>query len=406
MVALEEFRKKIWTVGSKPLYANLLIIGGSTFLFLLAIEMIGDALGLIGKDYTRYIFDATSNPSVGLFIGLLSTAILQSSSTTTSMAVAAVAAGSLTLEHAVPIIIGANIGTTLTSTIVSVSYITKKAEFKKAMTAGSVHDIFNVLVVLFIFPLEVKYGILTNSSRELAALINSTHGGTTVTESFVVYRLFHEINTLVLSLVGPYIALVLSVILLIATVKYISGLLYKQLIGNARRQFQTVVFNSTLRSFGWGALLTSAIQSSSLTTSLIVPLAATGQVSMKRAFQFVLGANLGTTVTALIAALFRSEAAISLAFAHLLFNLFGVFLFLFVPLLKELPLYLAEKLSDIAIRWKITAFAYILMVFFVLPYTLILFSQKDQKTEENKEEIVDVRRSKQTQLKLQSNFGL
>ena len=85
----------------------------------------------LGQDMAQTIDIATSNPFIGLFIGLIITAILQSSSTITSMAVAAVAAGSITLENAIPIVMGANIGTTLTSTIVSMSYVTKAKEFRR-----------------------------------------------------------------------------------------------------------------------------------------------------------------------------------------------------------------------------------------------------------------------------------
>lgn len=391
MIALVDFRDKVMT-RTKPLYLNILVIGGSTLLFLLSIQLMSDALGLIGKDYAQYILDATSNPSIGLFIGLLSTAILQSSSTTTSMTVAAVGAGTIALHDAIPIVMGANIGTTLTSTIVSMSYVTKTTEFKKAITAGTVHDIFNVLIVLLIFPMEIKYGILSESSRHLASFINISIAENSVTENFFIYDLFHDIATFLLSIVGPYAVLVISIILLFTIVKFISGLLYKRLIGDTREQFHSLIFNSTFKSFGWGFLLTSAIQSSSLTTSLIVPLAATGKVQMNRAYQFIVGANLGTTITALLAAMFKSEAAISLAIAHFLFNLVGVIIFLAIPVLNRLPLYLAHKLGSISLRWKLTSFMYILVVFFILPFTLIFFSQQTDsrkalnKAEEQKEE--------------------
>ncbi|MGB5976801.1 MAG: Na/Pi symporter, partial [Cyclobacteriaceae bacterium] len=113
------------------------------FLFLLSIELIATAFGQLGRETARSIISATSNPFIGLFIGLLITAIIQSSSTTTSMVVAVVASGGLGLAQAIPIIMGANIGTTLTSSLVSLGYITNKNEFRKAIGAGTVHDIFN-----------------------------------------------------------------------------------------------------------------------------------------------------------------------------------------------------------------------------------------------------------------------
>lgn len=319
---------------------------------------------------------ATSNPFIGLFIGLLSTAILQSSSTTTSMTVAAVAAGSLSLENAIPIVMGANIGTTLTSTIVSMSYITKGTEFRKALSAGSIHDIFNILLVFILFPLEYYYGFMTFISHEVTALITSNQVAEDPDASAQQLGLISTwMNALVKSF-GPIISLIAAIGLLFATVKMISSFLYNRLIGEAKEQFQSTLFKNTARSFGSGVFLTSIIQSSSLTTSLIVPLVATGKVKLKRGFQFILGANLGTTITALLAALFKNEAAISLAFVHFLFNAIGVFLFMSVPFLNNLPIYLAKKLGLVTLRYRIAGFAYIIIIFFLLPFTLIYLSTK------------------------------
>ena len=127
-------------------YTRIGTILVSIFGFFCAINFLGIAFQSIGSDFSKNFEIAFSNPAIGLFIGLLGTAILQSSSTTTSMAVAAVAAGSIPMENAIPVVMGANIGTTLTSTIVSLSYVTKTAEFKKAVSAGTCHDIFNVLI--------------------------------------------------------------------------------------------------------------------------------------------------------------------------------------------------------------------------------------------------------------------
>ncbi|REE05854.1 Na/Pi symporter [Marinoscillum furvescens] len=351
--------------------------------FFMSIQLLGAGLQEIGKGLSG-VFELTlSNPSIGLFIGLLLTAILQSSSTTTSMAVAAVAAGSLTLENAIPLIMGANIGTTLTSTVVSMSYVTKVAEFRKAISAGCVHDIFNVLVCLVLFPLEVKYGLLSEVSHSIASSLYIASGNAPAVESFFFYKLFEEFGAQLISWTGPYLVIFIAVVLLFSTVKYISNMLYKRLIGDARNRFEQVAFKNSFKSFSWGFVLTSAIQSSSLTTSLIVPLVATGKVNLKRAFEFVMGANLGTTITALLAALLKSEAAISLAIAHFLFNSVGVLLFIAVPFLNKIPMYLADRLGAVSLRYKITAFAYILVLFFILPFTLIYFSQSKSEKQEN-----------------------
>lgn len=346
-------------------------------MFFISIQLLGLSFQLMGKDIIATINIATKNPFIGLFIGLLTTAILQSSSTTTSMAVAAVAAGSISLHNAIPIVMGANIGTTLTSTIVSMSYITRGKEFRKAVAAGTSHDIFNILLVLIIFPLEFYYGFLTYLSHHMTDLVTLGNHSNEMIKSNADISLLTKGLTALVEFFGPFISLILAIALLFGTVKLISSMLYSRLIGETKEQLKSVVFSTTARSFGWGMLLTSVIQSSSLTTSLIVPLVATSKIKLKRAFQFILGANLGTTITAILAALFKSESAISLAFAHFLFNAIGILLFLAIPGLSRLPVFLAKKLGAITLRYRMAGFAYIIIIFFLLPFTLIYFSTKN-----------------------------
>ena len=356
-----------------PTATNVMIIIGSVLVFVFSIQLMGAAFGTLGGAMAESILQATSNPFIGLFIGLLVTAILQSSSTTTSLVVAAVASNSISLQSALPIVMGANIGTTITSTIVSLGYITKTTEFRKAISAGVSHDIFNVLIVLILFPLELKYQFLSSISSDLSAFLKdsttqqgSNFGG--------ILNVLNPATEYILDLFGSMIGLLLSVILLFGTVKVISKLLYNRLIGTAKKSLEKLMFDTKFKSFGWGLLVTSVIQSSSLTTSLIVPLVATGKVKLNKAFQFILGANLGTTITAIIAALFKSEAAISLALAHFLFNLIGVTIFLLIPALNRIPTFLSDRLGYLTLRSRIIGFTYIILTFFLLPFSLIYFS--------------------------------
>ena len=81
----------------------------------------------------------TSNPLVGLFTGILATTLAQSSSTITSIAVGLVASRALTIEGAIPVVMGANIGTSVTNTLVSMGHITRKEEFRRALAGATVH---------------------------------------------------------------------------------------------------------------------------------------------------------------------------------------------------------------------------------------------------------------------------
>lgn len=353
---------------------SALLIVGFILLFFLGIQMMGSAFKVFGQDISLSNLGDTT-PFVGLFVGLLITAILQSSSTTTSLAVAAVASGSFHLDFAIPVVLGANIGTTITSTIVALGYVTKSNQFRKAMSAAMIHDMFNILAVLVVFPLELKYQFLRNGSEYLAGLIPVGNSG----GIYVFNDIFEGIIAFVLHLVGPYVGILLSIILLFATLKAISNLLYNRMIGRAKNQMQLTFFKNKSRAFGFGVFLTAVVQSSSLTSSLIVPLVATNKVALKRAFQFLMGANIGTTLTAIIAALFRSEEAMGLAIAHFLFNAIAVVIFIGIPAMGKLPLFLAERLGFLMFKFRASAFAYITLAFFAVPFSLIYFSNTESK---------------------------
>ena len=395
----------------QSILTKAVVIFISILFFLLSIELMGVSIGSITGGMVDNISNVTANPFIGLFIGLLSTALLQSSSTTTSIAVAAVASGAISLQNAIPIVLGANVGTTITSTIISMSYISKHKEFKRAVAAGTSHDFFNILTVIllfplevkynflergsayicllrvlrkrcrhFIFPLEVKYNFLERGSAYISSAIHVTgRSGMKNQGSFGFTSIFETSTDWILSTLGPIISLLIGILLLFACIKFISKWLYKILIGRTKDRFENVVFKNKFRAFGWGLIITSVAQSSSLTTSLIVPLVATGKVKVKKAFQFIMGANIGTTITALLAAIFQSEAAISLAIVHLLFNLIGVIVFFFMPYLSQVPVYLAKKMGLLTTQARLIGFAYIFMAFFLLPFTLIYISQSSEK---------------------------
>ena len=362
---------------TKSILRKVLAISANLILFLLAIDLMGSSFKLLGGDAAENILLVTSNPFIGLFIGLLMTAIIQSSSTSTSLMVTAVASGSLSVTSAIPMVMGANIGTTLTSTIVALGYITQKKEFRKAISAGTLHDIFNILVTIILLPLEYYYGFLSTLSQELVQLLAFNH--TTSPGDSFSFRLWEILpfsKLLPTGNISPIILIIVAFALLMIAVKYLSRSLSSILIGQSRDRMQTYLFGSSKRSFIWGTLITAGVQSSSVTTSLIVPFVATGKVSLRNAAPFVMGANIGTTITAFIAASFRSEAAIALALAHLLFNLIGVILFS-LPYLREVPIYLASQFGVLTNRVRLFGFLYIILTFFLLPFSLIKLSEQD-----------------------------
>ncbi len=149
--------------------AKALAIVGLVYMFLLSVTLIGDTFKLLGADFARKIMNGVCNPFVGVFVGMLTTAIVQSSSLTTSLVVGMVAGNVLTIPLAIPIVMGANIGTTITNVLVSFGHIGKKEEFERAFAAATVHDFFNILTVIVLFPLQYFFNILGVSATFVAS---------------------------------------------------------------------------------------------------------------------------------------------------------------------------------------------------------------------------------------------
>lgn len=347
----------------------ILIILAILFFFLsidLVISALANSLTFINKNLLSNVL----NPFVGLFLGLLITAIIQSSSTTTTMVVALVASGTLSLEEAVPIIMGANVGTTLTSTIVALSFLSNKRAFRRAVAVGTIHDFYNIALVLLLFPLEYYYGFLSSISFQLSEwfftgdLTTNTEHGDLVLGSGITGMIVEWVNNSV-------IILILSFTCLFGSIKLLTWIIKQTIIGESKSRLQSFVFGKPFKSFSWGVLLTAAIQSSSVTTSILVPLAATDKIKLRNAFTFIIGANVGTTLTALVAAGFRSEAAVTIAIAHLLFNLTGVIIFMSLPVLRKLFVNFVMEFSYSVAKYRVIGLAYIIVTFFLLPFLLI-----------------------------------
>jgi len=164
-------------LGRVPGWVKLLAVFVVLYLFLVGIGAMGGAFKLMGKDFSKELLGSHAGPLVSLFIGILATTLVQSSSTTTSLVVGLVAAGAIQFDSAIYMVMGANVGTTVTNTLVSLGHITRSAEYRRAFAAASVHDLFNIMVLLVLFPLEVYTGFLTHIA-DAAMLVFQGVGGT------------------------------------------------------------------------------------------------------------------------------------------------------------------------------------------------------------------------------------
>lgn len=343
--------------------------------FLLSISLIGSAFKLFGSDIAHEIIQFTSNPFVGLFVGILTTSLLQSSSATTSMVVSMVAGGALTIQNAIPIIMGSNIGTSVTNTLVSVGHIGRKQEFKLAFAASTMHDFFNIFSVLILFPLEYFTGFLGYFSQILGEAFKNAGGLTFISPVKVMTKpVAHWIVEILDK--QPVVILVFSLLLLFLSLQFLVKLLKLLLLKKVELFFAQHLFKTSLQGFILGMIFTVMVQSSSITTSIVIPLAAAGILTLRQIYPYTLGANIGTTITAILASLVSGAVApVAVAFSHLLFNMFGILLIYPIATVRNIPISLAEWLAKTACRKRWIPLAYVISLFFVIPLVLIWISR-------------------------------
>ncbi|MCL4150500.1 UNVERIFIED_CONTAM: hypothetical protein GTU68_008857, partial [Idotea baltica] len=279
-------------------------------------------------------------------IGVLVTVVVQSSSTSSSIIVSMVAANFLSVHTAVPIIMGANIGTSVTNTLVSFGQINDREQFERAFAGATVHDMFNFLSVLVLLPLEsttgyleyltnlilngfafkqqnMKFELLSKLTKPLTSKIvkidksvlegwslndpsyeNSTllkqYCGTSVNSSepilcdhLAAYVGFGDLGTGILMLV---ISLLMLCLCLVSIVRILSSILKGSVAVVVER-----VLNAELPYVPWltgylailiGAIMTFLLQSSSIFTSSLTPLVGLGMISVERVYPLTLGSNL------------------------------------------------------------------------------------------------------------------
>ena len=357
------------------------------FAFLLGVKGLGDGFKLLSGDLLSAFFASTENPFVGLVVGLLATTLVQSSSVTTSMIVGLVAApeNPLPLANAIPMVMGANIGTTATNTVVSLAHMGRREEFRRAFAVATCHDFFNYLTVLVFLPLELLTGYLRNTAVMLGSAFEGLGG----------FEYESPIKDVLSAVMAPVVQLAAWLfrgqqgqavfLIVVSGLMIFTALLLLVKVMRSAVQTRVEAFisralgSNAVLSIAIGAVITIMVQSSSITTSLLVPLAGAGLLSLERAFPVTIGANIGTTVTAFMAALAASgpyaTVGVEIAIVHLLFNLSGTLLVYPVRAVRQLPLVWARALAGSAVNSRKVALIYVAALFYGLPVTLIVLSR-------------------------------
>ena len=353
-------------------FSQVVLLFGILYLFLVSIGLMGSSFKMFGKEFATQLVETTTNPFVGLFVGILATTLVQSSSTTTSLVVGIVAAGGLTTSTAIPIIMGANIGTSVTNTLVSMGHITRLVEFRRALAGATVHDFFNLISVAILFPLELSTGYLQRLAGGASDLFTGI-GGMKLANP--IKAAVKPAVVLVTNLIGnhPWLLLLLALVMMYVALKFLVDLARGLVVSKAERFLHQYLFGAAGYAMLFGAVMTVLVQSSSITTSLIIPLIGAGILTVEQIFPYTLGANVGTTVTAMLAALSTANvSAITIAFVHLLFNLSGILLVYPIAAIRRIPIRLSHALASFTSKSRGLAVAYLIVVFYLLPLGVIL----------------------------------
>uniref|UniRef100_A0A8C2JS72 Solute carrier family 34 member 2a n=1 Tax=Cyprinus carpio TaxID=7962 RepID=A0A8C2JS72_CYPCA len=408
--------------------AKLILLLGLLYMFVCSLDILSSAFQLVGGKAAGDIFQENtvlSNPLAGLVIGMLVTLLVQSSSTSSSIVVTMVSSGLLEVSTAVPIIMGTNIGTSVTNTFVAMTQVGDRNKFRRAFAGATVHDFFNWLSVLVLLPLEVATGYLVKltdlivksfniqSGENAPALLNvitdpltqsiieldetvisgiavgdpeaknkslikvwcQTASNTSL--SILGNHIF--VNTNLSDLAVGLILLACSLLILCTCLILIVKLLNSMLKGQVAVVINKIMNTDFPFPFAWltgyiaivvGAGMTFIVQSSSVFTSAITPLVGIGVIKLERAYPLSLGSNIGTTTTAILAAMAspveKLGNSLQIALVHLFFNLSGIVLWYPIPFTR-LPIRMAKALGQLTAQYRWFSGFYIIACFFAFP---------------------------------------
>ncbi|XP_056658474.1 sodium-dependent phosphate transport protein 2B-like isoform X3 [Monodelphis domestica] len=444
------------------------------FFFTCSLDILSSAFQLIaGKVAREFLFGGPIlfNPIACAMLGLLATVVVQSSSISASVLVSLVSSSFLTVETAIPVMMGVNVGTAITNILVALMYAGDREEFGRVFAGATVHSFFNWLTVLVLLPLELITGFLYHLSyrimrsfkfqadddddddgpellkaltgpltniiiqlnkkvfTELAAgnqeaknksLIkiwcktfeNVTFSNVTVpspenctsptlcwTEGNITWTLKNRtyqqniakckhlfVNTSLSDSVIGFILLPLSLFILCGCLILFIRVLNSELRGPVAAVIKKYINTDFPFPFTWlagylvilvGALLTFLVQSSSVFTSTITPLVGTEVISLERVYCLTLGSNIGTTTTAILAALASPprtfKQSLQIALCHFFFNITGILLWYPIPFIR-LPLLFARRLGNITTTYRWFAIVYLIFSFFLGPLLVFCFS--------------------------------
>ena len=379
--------------------------------FLFSLELLGTGAKVLSGCRGGLLFGHDLNPVSAVMLAALTTALLQSSSTTTAVIVALVSDDAVNVRDGVFLIMGANIGTSITNDIIALTQMTNVEEFERAFAAACLHDVFNILTVLLMVPFELLTGYLERLTKLIVegaetkkgedwqgpmeklvkplvkkliiantkAVVRVAEGEScedmypiactdgfpesydTCQQGFIgcdkdtgeCPAWFREGASLFDDKVAGGISVAMGLIFLYICVIGLMAVAQWLLKGLTTRVVYKVANVNGYMGIVLGAGLTMLLQSSTLTTSLLTPWVGIGVLRLEQMYPLTLGANIGTTLSSILAALVaKGPNPLQVALAHLFFNITGVLIFYPIPHLRQIPIYIARKLGRLVALWR------------------------------------------------------
>jgi len=364
-------------------FVRWLGVAAAVFVLFLAVYLILDGAFDIGAPAVNRLFDLATNPVIGLLIGIIATASIQSSTTVTALTITAVGTGGISVEVAIPIILGANLGTTITPQIVAFSYLGHRRSFRRAFSSAALHTWFNAIMVVVAFVLELAFQPL----RKFAGMVSDSVVGDGATGTAreladAFSPLIDALGTagLLGSLFPPRAAAVMAILvgtlLILAAVRLINAQLAILTAATTRTLLERSSGASDALGVLSGLFTTMAVNASSVTVSSVLPFVVSKAIKLREALAITLGANVGTTLMSLLAALAvpgpMGALAVQAALVHVSFNVVGTLLVLIIPPLREWIIRLAKLSGRLALRGYLTAAATMVAFYFAVPALVIL----------------------------------
>ncbi|MDF1760638.1 MAG: Na/Pi symporter [Coxiellaceae bacterium] len=420
--------------------------------FMLSLKILGTGMKILGGRDSAKMFDFVDNPFSGVMVGILSTILLQSSSTSTSLFIAAVGAGEMSVQNAIAAIMGANIGTTVTNTLVALfsakgekgdtdeskataaaphlptgqqptgwlqraglcvkrsAQLTEsqQAERRRSFSCATIHDLFNVATVAALLPFQWGFNFLGELTNWMVGNPQPCEGTCEAWKNPLTEKIIDDVADYIAQVdkkvlkaiakndcsgadsicddpllkggwlkdagmsdkVAGLVCSIGSIAILYFCLYFLVKNLKNVLKGGLAKGLKKALSFHPLVTMLIGTGLTVAVQSSSVTTSAMMPLCAGGIVTLEEMFPLTLGANMGTTVTGLLAAYAATshpKQALQVALAHVAFNVIGTLLAYPIKPVRNKLLDGARGLGNLAAKHRLFPAAYTVGTFVVAP---------------------------------------